>query len=137
MAKKVSDERIIKALLENESQQKAAKSIGITIQTIITRMKNPEFIDKYHSAQNELLRATTRKLANASCECVDLLIEKMRDENTSDRLRVEIAYKILNLQRDYTTIDEIQRRITAIENDNNCNDAKEQSDQFTRLRALD
>jgi predicted transcriptional regulator len=79
LSKKISDARLIKTLLESGTQQAAAEKLGITPQTIINRMKNPALVEMYHNAQNELLRATTRKLANASGKSADLLISTMND----------------------------------------------------------
>ncbi len=117
MARKVSDEQIIQALLECDTQAEAAKRLGITPQTIVNRMKGADFIAKYHNTQNELLRATTRKLANASGKSADLLIKTMNDTNVDLLVRIGIAKDILRLQRDFVSMDELQRRISQIEYD--------------------
>lgn len=115
MARKVTDEQIIQALLECDTQQASAKKLGITPQTIVNRMKNAEFIAKYNNAQNEILRGTTRKLSNASGKSADLLIKTMNDKNVNLLVRISIAKDILRLGRDFVCIDELQRRISEIE----------------------
>lgn len=117
MARKISDAVLIKALLECDTQQNAADRLGITPQTIINRMKNAEFVAKYHEAQNELLRSTTRKLANASGKSADLLIRTMENPEIDIMIRINIAKDILRLQRDFVSVDELQRRISRIEYD--------------------
>jgi predicted transcriptional regulator len=115
LARKVTDEQIIQALLECDTQQASAKKLGITPQTIVNRMKNAEFIAKYNNAQNEILRGTTRKLSNASGKSADLLIKTMNDKNVNLLVRISIAKDILRLGRDFVCIDELQRRISEIE----------------------
>ena len=117
MASKVTDAQLIKALLECDTQQEAAERLGITPQTVINRMKKAEFIAKYHDTQNELLRATTRKLSNASGKSADLLIKTMNNENVDLYTRISIAKDILRLQRDFVSMDELQRRISLIESE--------------------
>lgn len=113
--KKVTDEVIIRALLENETQAAAAKSIGITPQTIINRMKKPSFVQKYHDTQNEILRATTRKLSNACGKSAELMINTLKDEDMPIVLRLNIAKDILRMSRDFITVDELQRRLSQLE----------------------
>lgn len=113
--KKVSDEKIIQALLEHETQAAAAKALGITPQTIVNRMKKPSFVQKYHNVQNEILRSVTRKLANASGKSADLLIRTLDDEEAPIVLRLGLAKDILRMSRDFITIDELQRRISQLE----------------------
>lgn len=126
MRKFITNAQIIKALLENGSQQKAARSLGITEQTIINRMKKTEFQALYQEAQHELLRVATRKLSNASSESVDLLLEKMRDEDVSDRIRIDIAKEILHLQRNYIMLDDLIMRVAELENNQYSTESKEQ-----------
>lgn len=113
--KKISDEKIIQALLEHETQAAAAKALGITPQTIVNRMKKPSFVAKYHNTQNEILRSVTRKLANASGKSADLLIKTLEDEEAPIVLRLNLAKDILRMSRDFITIDELQRRLSQLE----------------------
>ena len=137
MARKVSDEAIIKALLENDTQVDAAKSLKITPQTIINRMKKPDFVRKYHDTQNELLRSTTRKIANASNDSINLLINTMNDEDVNIYCRTSIAREILRLSRDFIKIDELQRRLTQIEYEMaDRNDSKESQNTFQSFHDL-
>ena len=115
--KKISDEKIIEALLKHDTQAAAAKALGITPQTIVNRMKKPSFVAKYHSTQNEILRSVTRKLANASGKSADLLIRTLEDEEAPLVLRLGLAKDILKMSRDYISVDELQRRISQLEVD--------------------
>ncbi len=119
MSKKIADSVIISALLRCGTQEEAAKSIGISPQTIVNRMKKPDFMKQYHEAQNELLRGTTRRLANANAQSIDLLIDVLNDPEQNVRVRVGVANDILRLSRDFTMLDEIQRRLTVLENREN------------------
>lgn len=134
MAKKYTDAQIIAVLLECDTQQKAAERLGITPQTIINRMKNAGFVAKYHEAQNELLRATTRKLANASGMSADLLIKTMNDEKIDIMVRIGIAKDILRLQRDFVSMDELQRRLTQLEYEYSKEEKKQQGQEETHYR---
>ena len=113
--KKISDEKIIQALLEHETQAAAAKALGITPQTIVNRMKKPSFVAKYHNTQNEILRSVTRKLANASGMSADLLIRTLEDEEAPIVLRLGLAKDILRMSRDFIAVDELSRRLSQLE----------------------
>ena len=113
--KKISDEKIIQALLEHETQAAAAKALGITPQTIVNRMKKPSFVAKYHNTQNEILRSVTRKLANASGKSADLLIRTLEDEEAPIVLRLGLAKDILRMSRDFIAVDELSRRLSQLE----------------------
>lgn len=115
MSKKIADSVIISALLRCGTQEEAAKSLGVTPQTIVNRMKNPDFIQKYHEAQNEILRGTTRKISNANSQSIDLLLDVLNDPEQNIRLRVSVANDILRLSRDFTMMDEALRRLTILE----------------------
>lgn len=115
MAKKVTDTQIIDALLQCHTQQEAAIHLSISPQTIVNRMKKPEFVQRYHEAQNEILRSTTRKLSSGSEYAAGLLIDTMQDTDESINIRIATAKDVLKLARDFNTLDELQRRLSLIE----------------------
>ena len=97
MPKRIPDTKIIEALLTHDTQESAARSLGIAPQTIINRLKKASFTAKYHDVQNELLRATTRKLANASGKSAELLIDTMLNPEIELNTRLAVARDILRM----------------------------------------
>lgn len=115
MSRKVTDAEIITALLRCDTQQEAAKELGITPQTVTARMKNPEFVEQYHNQQNEILRAVTRTLAAESKASADFLIRVRDDPGVNTNVRISVARDILKMARDFVSLDEIQRRVSLLE----------------------
>ena len=137
MSRKITDAEIITALLQCETQQEAAKDLGITPQTITARLKNPTFIEKYHNQQNEILRAVTRKLAGESKASADLLIRARDDPDVNINTRIAIAKDILKMTRDFVSLDEIQRRISLLEKELQQSGKKEDSSSNYDYRIFD
>ena len=115
MPRKISDTALIAALLECDTQKEAAKRLHVSPQAVCARMKDSTFLEAYNKAQRELLRETTRKLANASAQSAELLIKTMKDEAIELSVRLGIARDILRLSRDFTALDELTRRVEQIE----------------------
>ena len=116
MGKKITDEELITALLLHSTQKEAAEALGITEQTITTRKKSSSFVRLYNECQQEIIHSATQKLANAAAASADLLIATRDNPDADIFLRTNIAKDILRLARDYVAVDELQRRLSLIEN---------------------
>ena len=112
MAKKVSDETIIAALLNNGTLKAAAAAAGVSERTIYDRMNNGEFQALYKAAKADLIRAAVFSLNSKVQAAIDTVAAVMHDENNNAAVRLQAAQTILNnagkfaqrLQADETSV---------------------------------
>lgn len=112
MAKKVSDETIIAALLNNGTLKAAAAAAGVSERTIYDRMNNGEFQALYKAAKADLIRAAVFSLNSKVQAAIDTVAAVMQDENNNAAVRLQAAQTILNnagkfaqrLQADETSV---------------------------------
>ena len=115
MAKRLSDEQIIAALISKGSIKMAAAALQCMERTLYERMKKPEFKNKYAQAKTDLLKAVTAKLQGNMCSAIDTLVEIMKDEETAKQTRVNSAVSILQYGAKFTEATDIIERLEAIE----------------------
>lgn len=112
MAKKVSDETIIAALLNNGTLKAAAAAAGVSERTIYDRMNNGEFQALYKAAKADLIRAAVFSINGKLQAAIDTIEGIMLDENNNAAVRLQAAQTILNnagkfaqrLQADETSV---------------------------------
>jgi hypothetical protein len=112
MAKKVSDETIIAALLNNGTLKAAAAAAGVSERTIYDRMNEGEFQALYKAAKADLIRAAVFSLNSKVQAAIDTVTAVMQDENNNAAVRLQAAQTILNnagkfaqrLQADETSV---------------------------------
>ena len=112
MAKKVSDETIIAALLNNGTLKAAAAAAGVSERTIYDRMNNGEFQALYKAAKADLIRAAVFSLNSKVQAAIDTVAAVMQDENNNAAVRLQAAQTLLNnagkfaqrLQADETSV---------------------------------
>lgn len=113
--KRLSDEAIITALIEQGSIKGAAASLSCTARTLYERMKKPEFKDLYAQAKADILKTATAKLQGNLCGAIDTLAEIMTDEKAANQTRVNSAVSILQYAARFTETTDIIERLEAIE----------------------
>lgn len=113
--KRLTDESIVSALIENGSIKAAADRLGCTVRTLYERMKKQEFKDLYAQAKAEILKTATAKLQGNLAGAVDTLSEIMNDEETAKQTRVNCAVSILQYGARYTETTDILERLEALE----------------------
>lgn len=114
--KKIYDEQIIQALLLNSTQKDTADSLGITPQTLSKRINRPEFKNKLALIRKQQIEIVNNRLVNASTQAVDNLVDLLNSDNEYSRYNA--SCKILNLAKDYISIEDILTRLEALEEDN-------------------
>ncbi len=113
--KRLSDEEIISALLEQGSIKGAAACLGCTVRTLYQRMKKTRFKELYQSARDEIIRSTTAKLQGYMTGAVDTLADIMKDEEVAKQTRVNSAVSILQYGARFTEVTDVINRLDAIE----------------------
>lgn len=112
MAKKVSDEQLIAALLNNGTLKAAAAAAGVAERTLYDRMNDGDFQALYKAAKADLIRAAVFSLNSKVQAAIDTVADVMQDENNNAAVRLQAAQTILNnagkfaqrLQADETSV---------------------------------
>ena len=115
MAKRLTDEYIIAALIETGSIKAAADRLGCTVRTMYERMKNPAFKAVYAQAKADLVKSATAKLQGHLTGAIDTLAAIMKDEETAKQTRANCAVSILQYAARFTETTDIIERLEAIE----------------------
>jgi hypothetical protein len=108
------DEAII-ALLTHRNVEEAAKSIGIVPKTLFRWMQVPEFDAAYRQARRDAFRQSVARLQQASGAAVTTLLKLAVDPNAPPAVKARAAYYILTLTTKAMETEEIERRVTALE----------------------
>lgn len=115
MAKRLTDEEIIAALILKGSIKGAAASLGCTVRTLYDRMRKEEFQKLYSQAKGEVVRSAAAKLQGNLCGAIDTLAGIMTDKETAKQTRANCAVSILQYASKYLETTEILDRLEALE----------------------
>ena len=96
MAKAVTDEEIIKALLDSSTMQQAADLAGISVRALYDRTKEPAFIALYSRVRTDLLRGIVTDLLNHTSEATATMVQIMNDPEQKGSTRLQAAQAILD-----------------------------------------
>ncbi len=113
--KRLSNEEIAAALIEEGSIKGAALSLGCNIRTLYARMKDPAFKEIYSKAKGNLLKNATAKLQGHLCRAIDTLAAIMEDEDTAKQTRANCPVAIQQYTARFTETKDIMERLEAIE----------------------
>lgn len=115
MKKRIKDEVIITALLEQGSIRAAASALGIGEATIYKRKKDEAFTAKYNEAKAECVKAATGKLQYVSLSAANTLTAIMEDPETAPQIRINAANAVLNYTAKFTETADILERLAKLE----------------------
>lgn len=115
-------DKIIQALLTEQSRDKACKVAGITTRTLRNYMQDADFVKAYREAVSEMLESTTRALQGATYASVKYLESLVLDNTAPISERRQASVKILEIQPKYaesldilSRLDELERRFDETE----------------------
>jgi molybdenum-dependent DNA-binding transcriptional regulator ModE len=112
---KYSNEDIMQGLIASGSVSAAAKAMGISRQTIFERLKIPEFKEEYEKRRAELLETAVNNLKSAIIEAVETQREIMNNKENAVSSRSSAADSILRHTLRYIEMQEIEARLSALE----------------------
>ena len=112
---KVSDEKIIAALMTSATNAEAAKSAGLSLTQLYNRMRNPEFKTKLSEARSRLLDGATAALQARLGEAVDTMTEVMHDPDAPAQTKLNAAEAILRNSLKLSERSDILARLDALE----------------------
>lgn len=108
-------ERLIFALLQQPSLEKAAESIGISRSTAWRIRRTPEFQQEYLQARREALSESWSRLMQASSAAVTTLVTMMNDPNAPASSRIRAADSILKHAAEAAMSEDVEMRLQRIE----------------------
>lgn len=118
MAKKTPDEVIILALIENHGNvTNAATAIGLTRRTIQIRMKNGDFLSKYHAARDKMIDQCCHVLQSNIAAAGQYLVDVMNDTAAPPTVRMNAAVTIIDRAMKMTELCNVLPRLERLESD--------------------
>jgi hypothetical protein len=108
-------EDAIAALLTQRNVEETASAAGIGTRTLIRWLKIPEFQAAYLEARRAAVAQSNARLQQASSAAVSTLLKIMVDGSTPASTRVRAADSVLDHAKQSIEIDDIQVRLTALE----------------------
>ena len=113
MSRRITDEQLILAILNNPTQKKAADELGCSQMTVSRRINRTDFRNKLSEKRREIYDSVNNRLVNSSCVAVDVLVSLLESE--SEYIQYSAATKILQLSQDYITQSDIMTKLEALE----------------------
>jgi transposase-like protein len=107
-------EEAIAALLTQRNVDEAAKSIGVTQQTLLRWMQVPEFDAAYRKARRAAFSQSTARLQQATSAAVSTLLKIMVDTNAPPSVRVRAADSVLDHAKQAIEIEDVELRVAAL-----------------------
>jgi transposase-like protein len=105
----------IAALLSQRNIDEAAKSVGISPQTLLRWMKNPDFNAAYREARRAAFGQATARLQQASSAAVSALLKVIVDPASPASSRVRAADCILDHAKKAIELEDVEARVTELE----------------------
>jgi len=108
-------EEAIAALLTQRNIDEAAKSIGISPNTLLKWMKQPEFLTAYREARRDAYRQAIARLQQGTSAAATTLLKTMIDPSTPASVKVRAAEAIFNHAAKAIEIEDIDARVSELE----------------------
>ena len=108
-------EEAIAALLTQRNIEEAAKAVGIGATTLLRWLKVPEFQTAYREARRAAFGQAVARLQQGTSAAATTLLKTMIDPVTPASVRVRAAEAIFNHAAKAIEIEDIDARVTALE----------------------
>jgi transposase-like protein len=108
-------EEAIAALLTQKNIDEAAKSIGVSPNTLLNWLKQPEFDAAYREARRLAFRQCISRLQQASSAAVTTLLKLMIDPGTPAAVKARVADSILDHSAKAIELEDIETRVAELE----------------------
>ena len=108
-------EAAIEALLSQRSIEEAAKSIDISVSTLLRWLKEPDFNAAYRAARRSAFSQSVSRLQQASGAAVSTLLKVMIDANSPPSVKVRAADSVLDHAAKSIEIEDIEARVAELE----------------------
>jgi len=108
------DDLLMELLSVGRTHAEAGAMAGISERSVRRRMSNPAFAARVSARRGEYVGALAGRLVNAGAQAVEELTSLLRDDSSQVRLRA--AQTILSLGSQLRVANELEERLTALEN---------------------
>jgi hypothetical protein len=108
-------EEAVAALLTQRNIDEAAKATGISPNTLLKWIKEPEFQVAYREARRAAHAQSIARLQQATSAAVSTLLKVMVDAGTPASTKVRAADSVLNHSAKSIEIEDIEVRVAALE----------------------
>jgi len=108
-------EQAIAALLSQRNIEEAAKVVGISADTLLNWMKQPEFQTEYRAAKRSAFSQAIARLQQGSVVAATALLKTIVDPNTPASVRVRASECVLNHGLRALEVEDIEARVAELE----------------------
>jgi len=108
-------EEAIAALLTQRNLEEAARSIGVSPNTLLKWQAIPEFQTAYREARRSTFRQAIARLQQGTSAAATTLLKTLIDPNTPASVRVRAAEVIFNQASKAIEIEDIEARVAELE----------------------
>ena len=109
------DQLLVLSLATGTSNQSAAEAAGCATKTVQRRLADPGFRRALDETRNRLFEQALGRAVHHAVRAADVLAEIMDDADNPPRVRVSAAKVLLDSATRYRELDELARRVTAVE----------------------
>lgn len=113
--KRISDEKMILALVTCKDITDASEKLGISRQAIYNRLQQPAFRKRLQNERQGQMQVASSKLTNITGNAIETLSSVMNDTEIASGTRIRSAQVLLDICLRTTEINDIVERISAIE----------------------
>jgi hypothetical protein len=108
------DQAVI-ALLTQRNLEEAARSVGISPNTLLNWMKVPEFQTAYREARRAAYSQAVARLQQSATAAATVLLKVMLDPATPASVRVRAAECIMSHSSRAIEVEDVEARVAALE----------------------
>jgi hypothetical protein len=108
-------EAAVAARLTQRNTEEAAKAVGIAPNTLLNRMKVPEFQAAYREARRMVYSQAVARLQQGATAAATTLLKTMIDPGTPASVRVRAAECVMNHATKAIESEDIEARVSALE----------------------
>jgi hypothetical protein len=108
-------EQAIAELLSHRNVEEAAHTVGISANTLLRWMKEPEFEAAYQEARRKALSQAIARLQNFAGAAVTIVLKIMLDSNVPAGIRLRAAQVVLDLGTRAMEMEDIVARVAELE----------------------
>ena len=107
---RVTDNALISAILTCPTIRDASASVGLSEQSVYSRMRKPEFRQRLQIERDNKFQAISSKIEDANFRALNTLVSILDDETVSAGIKVRASQTLLDLSlRNREQIDVISR----------------------------
>jgi len=116
-------EEAIAAMLSQPSLEAAARTLGISVQTLYRWLKIPEFKKSYLEARREVVSQANARMQQNSGFAASTLLKVMVSQDVPASVRIRAALSVMQLSQKSLQDEDLEIRLADVEAALNKNDA--------------